>query len=106
MVLRPLATLAARAAAQNPACGCAQSASGMLAQQAACLPARFAGLSAEAGALRRLLAQPAELTGAQVTRGAVWAAELFGVFCVGEMFMRGSWVGYQVEGDGFPVEHH
>ena len=69
-------------------------------------PHSQASVSAEWAALKSKAANWQQLSGAEVKTGAIYAAEVVAFFCVGEAIGRGTWVGYNIEGDGFPVEHH
>ena len=43
-----------------------------------------------------LLKKPGQLTYKQLATGLIWGVQIFGCFCLGEMFGRGSILGYKV----------
>jgi len=61
-------------------------------------PGTWNAAKPEAKALIQSLKNPGAITYRQVAEGGVWALQLFGCFCIGEMYGRGSIIGYDVGG--------
>ena len=59
------------------------------------MPGHYAAAQVEFGALKQMWAGAGELTIAQAGPVALFGAEVFAWFCVGEVIGRGSLVGYK-----------